>query len=462
MTDTASARRSATTDRTGWPKRIVIVGDGFAGYFAARKLGRALSTDEAHITLICDTDSMLYQPLLPNVAVGLLNPRSIMVPLTTTLRRVHLVRATARRVDLNAQVIQLQSFGGRDERIEYDQLVLAPGSVTRLFDIPGLAEHALGFKTTAEALYLRDLVLRRLEWAADEPDREKRRSLLTFVVVGAGYAGTELVAQSAVMTRAMVDKFSELDASDLHWLLLDTASTVLPELGDHLGQASLKVLKRRGVDVRLKTTIQAMDGDSVTLTDGDVLDGAVVVWCAGVAPSPLIGALGLPTARGRLVVAADLGVPGHPELYALGDAAAVPDLTKPKDQDGHHPVCPPTAQHAMRQGTALAANVIADVRGQPRRDYRHHDLGLVVDLGGSQAAAKPLGVPLTGRLAKAVTLGYHVFALPTLRRRARVLIDWALAGEIGDDVSLGMSDAGPTLASAEHDRQHFVQESHQN
>lgn len=291
MINTVSARRPATSAGTGTPKRIVIVGDGFAGYFAARKLGRTLSTEEAHITLICDTDSMLYQPLLPNVAVGLLNPRSIMVPLTTTLQRVHLVRAAARWVDLEDRVIELHSFGGRDERLEYDELVLAPGSVTRLFDIPGLAEHALGFKTTAQALYIRDLVLRRMEWAADEPDREKRRRLLTFVVVGAGYAGTELVAQFALMTRAMVSKFSELEVTDLHWLLLDTASVVMPELGDHLGQASLRVLKQRGVDVRLQTTITEMDADRVTLTDGDVLEGAVVIWCAGVEPSPLIGAL---------------------------------------------------------------------------------------------------------------------------------------------------------------------------
>ncbi len=435
-----------------------MVGGGFAGYFAARKLGRTLSTDEAHISLVCDTDALVYQPLLPNVAVGLLNPRSIMVPLNT-LTRVHLVRGFAQSVDLDARTVAVEGVGHRREQLPYDHLVLAPGSVTKLFDIPGLAENALGFKTVAQALHLRDEVLRRLERASEESDPEARRRLLTFVVVGAGYAGTELVAQQVVMARAMVERFTEVDASDLRWLLLDAAPKVMPELGDDLGRAATKVLKRRGVDVRLKTSIKEMDEHSVTLTDGDRFEGAVVVWCAGVAPNPLMETLGLPTQKGRLVVDADLGVPGHPELYALGDAASVPDVTKPLDDDGNRPTCPPTAQHAMRQGTALADNVIADVRGQARSDYRHHDLGLVVDLGGAAATARPLGVPLTGRVAKLVTCGYHVFALPTLRRRVRVLLDWALAGRSSDDVSLGLADAVPALASTEHDRRAITDQS---
>ncbi len=428
-----------------------MVGGGFAGYFAARKLGRTLGTDEAQITLICDTDALVYQPLLPNVAVGSLNPRSVMVPLSS-LRRVHLVRGSATAVDLDAHQVEVEEASGRTRQIGYDRLVLAPGSVTKLFDIPGLAENALGFKTVAQALHLRDLLLRRMERAADEPDVEARRRLLTFVIVGAGYAGTELAAQQIELARSMVAKFSELSVDDLHWLLLDAAPKVMPELGDDLGQAALKVLKRRGVDVRLETSIKQMDEHSVTLTDDDVLPGAVVIWCAGVAPNPLMGTLGLPTTKGRLQVDADLRVPGHPEVYALGDAASVPDLTKSTDSDGDRPTCPPTAQHAMRQGPVVAGNVIADVRSQARSDYRHHDLGLVVDLGGSTAAARPLGVPLTGLPAKFVTCGYHVFAIPTMRRRVRVLVDWALAGRTSDDVSLGLTAAPPPLASTEHDR----------
>lgn len=442
---------SADPTPFGAPTRIVVVGGGFAGYFAARKLGRTLGTDEARITLVCDTDALVYQPLLPNVAVGSLNPRSVMVPLSS-LPRVHLVRGSATAVDLAERRVEVEESSGSTRQLDYDRLLLAPGSVTKLFDIPGLAEHALGFKTVAQALHLRDLLLRRLEQAADEPDAAARRRLLTFVIVGAGYAGTELAAQQVELARAMVGKYSELSVDDLHWLLLDAAPTVMPELGDDLGRSALKVLQRRGVDVRLETSIKQLDEHAVTLTDGDVLPGAVVVWCAGVAPSPLMATLGLPTTKGRLQVGADLRVPGHPELYALGDAASVPDLTEQTGSDGDRPTCPPTAQHAMRQGPAAADNVIADVRGHTGSDYKHHDLGLVVDLGGTAAAARPLGLPLTGLPAKFVTCGYHVFALPTLRRRIRVLADWALAGRASDDVSLGLTEAPPPLASTEHDR----------
>lgn len=435
---------------SGRPPEIVVVGAGFAGFFAARRLLRRLKPSEARITLVSDSDNLLYQPLLPDVAVGALNPRTIAVPLATTLKGLHFVRGQATDVDLEARTVHVQGLGSRTWDIAYDRLVLVPGGVTRVLDIPGLAEHAVGFKTIPEAMFLRDLLLRRLELANDESDPERRARLLRFVVVGAGYAGTELVAQMCRTAALLVGSFHHLSEDDLDWKLLDTAPAVMPELGEELGKAALDLLRRRNVDVRLETSVQEVTDDAVTLTDGTVVPGAVVVWCAGVTANPLIGATGLDVVKGRLVVGADLRVPGHPEVYGAGDAASVPDLTKPTGDDGQHPSCPPTAQHAMRQGHALARNLLADVRDEPLRDYRHHDLGLVVDLGGPDAVARPLNVSVKGRLAKVVTRAYHVYALPTNRRRLRTVVDWALAGRTPDDVSFGLSTGSVPLAADEH------------
>lgn len=304
----------------------------------------------------------------------------------------------------------------------------------------------------AEALFIRDHVLGRLEAASEERDRQARQSLLTFVVVGAGYAGTELTAQMVRLTDRLRPLFPALGPDEIHWFLLDMAPAVMPELGGRLGEDAVKVLKQRGVDVRLKTSLSSVEDHSVTLTDGTTLPCSTVVWCAGVTANPLIGSLGLPTTRGRLVVGADLSVDGHPEIYALGDAAAVPDLTGTSGSDGAPPLCAPTAQHAMRQGTALARNVLADLRGKPRQAYRHRDLGLVVDLGGRDAVARPLGRSLDGLFAKLVTVGYHWYALPTAKRRARLLSDWLLAGRHPDDVSLGLVARDQAdAARAEHE-----------
>ncbi|GGL88357.1 hypothetical protein GCM10011594_05000 [Nakamurella endophytica] len=427
----------------------MVIGSGFGGYFAARRLRR----QGLDVTVLSATDGMVYAPLLPDVAVGAVDPRSAVVPLTGTLGRARIVRGRADGVDLDARQVHYTGADGSTADLPYDRLLLAPGSVTRLLDIPGLADHAIGLKTVTEALYLRDHVLGRIEAASAMDDPDRRRAALTFVVVGAGYAGTELVAQMARMTGQLLPLHPRIRPGELRWFLVDVAPAVMPELGSRLGEDALQLLRRRGVDVRLKTSVQRVTADRVTLTDGTELDCTTVVWCAGVTGNPLVSSLGLPTSKGRLVVGADLTVPGHPELFAIGDAAAVPDLTKDPDRDGHRPLCPPTAQHAMRQATAAARNIAASLGRGRARPYHHHDLGLVVDLGGPDAAATPLGLHLAGRTAKVVTRGYHLYALPTVRRRARVAADWALAGPLPDDVSFGAVDRDEALiTTAEADR----------
>ena len=255
------------------------------------------------------------------------------------------------------------------------------------------------------------------------------------------------------MSSNLVPLYPGLKRDDISWLLVDVADEVMPELGSVLGRSALSLLSRRGVDVRLGVSVDRVSDNQVTLTDGTSVHCGTIVWCPGVTGNPLIEGLGLPTTKGRLVVDGELRVPDHPDVYAIGDAAAVPDLTKPADEHGRHPLCPPTAQHAMRQAAAAASNIVADLDGHTPQPYRHHDLGLVVDLGGPDAAATPLGLRLRGRPAKAVTLGYHLFALPTGKRRIRVAVDWAIAGRQPDDVSLrSLPKAAALIAQAETDQ----------
>ncbi|MGI8713159.1 MAG: NAD(P)/FAD-dependent oxidoreductase [Solirubrobacteraceae bacterium] len=436
---------SATVPST--PPKVLVVGAGFAGFFAARRLCGA----GVDLTVLSATDGFLYAPLLPDVAVGTVDPRSAVIPLASTLRGAQIVRGHATSVDLEANTVSYTDIEGETGHLTYDRVLLAPGSVTRLLDIPGLADHAIGLKTIIEALYLRDHLLRRLESASVLTDPRRRRAALTFVIVGAGYAGVELTAQMARLTENLLPLYPQLRADDVHWLLVDAAKAVMPELGSRLGQSAMELLQRRRVDVRLGVSVTGVTDSQVTLTDGTVLDCSTVIWCAGVTASPLIARLGLPTTKGRLNVDACLRVPGHPLVYAIGDTAAVPDLTAAPGPHGAQPLCPPTAQHAMRQATAVTRNILADLDlgESSARPYRHHDLGLVVDLGGPDAAATPLGVHLRGRPAKLITLGYHLYALPTFNRRLRVGLDWALAGRRPDDVSLGTPVSAALITRAE-------------
>ena len=420
------------------PARVVVVGAGFGGFHAARRLEHLLPTTAAQITVVSPADHLLYTPLLPEVAGGILQPRDIAVPLTGALRSRR-VPGRAVGVDLAQRYVDVQTADGH-VRLPWDRLVLAPGSVSRSLPVPGLAEHAIGFKTAAEATYLRDHVLAQLELAAATVDPALRRERSTFVVVGAGFAGTELTAFLQLLSRRLVRSARSGKAVDPRWVLVDAGPRVLGELEPALSRRAERVLRRRGVDVRLSTTLQSVDARGVVLADGTRLPARTVVWTAGVAPSPLVATLGVPLDRGRALVDAGLRLAGHPHVFVVGDAAAVPDLTRPGTQTA------PTAQHAGRQGVAAARNLAASLGVGVARPYRHHDLGLAADLGGRQGVARPLGVPVTGPAARLAARGYHLWALPA--NRARVAASWALTAGRGpqlvgldlaaaDDVALG-------------------------
>ncbi|MEU0394932.1 NAD(P)/FAD-dependent oxidoreductase [Streptomyces sp. NPDC006208] len=409
--------------------RILVVGAGFAGVECVRRLERKLAATEAEIVLVTPFSYQLYLPLLPQVASGVLTPQSVAVSLRRSRKhRTRIIPGGAIGVDTKAKVCVIRKITGELVDARYDYLVLAPGSVTRTFDIPGLLEHGRGMKTLAEAAFIRDHVIAQLDLADASHDEAERTARLQFVVVGGGYAGTETAACLQRLTQHAVKRYPRLNPERISWHLIDLAPKLMPELGDRLGQVAVDILRGRGIEVSLGVSVAEADADKVTLTDGRVLPSRTLIWTAGVVASPLIGTLDAETAHGRLVVGAEMAVPGAEGVFALGDAAAVPDLAK-----GGDALCPPTAQHAMRQGPKVADNIIASMRHQPLQPYVHKDLGLVVDLGGRDAVSKPLGIELRGLPAQAVARAYHWSALRTNVAKTRVLTNWMLNAVAGDD-----------------------------
>ena len=390
---------------------VVVVGSGFTGFECARQLARKMrrhakaTGTSVDITIISPVDYMLYTPLLPDVAGGLVDARFVAIPLANALHGVQAIRGRVDDVDFDGRTVTFTDPEERVRSLKWDRLVLTPGSVTRLFDIPGLAEHARGLKSTAEALYLRDHVLEQLELADVDDDAGRAQARRTVVVVGASYSGTEL----AVQLRALADsaaKQMDFDPSEVKFVLLDLAEQVMPEVGEKLGAAAQRVLKSRGIDVRLGVTLSEVHPEHVVLSDDSLIRTHTVAWVTGVTGAPLIEKLGLPTERGRLKVTTELQVPGHPDVFGAGDAAAVPDVTQPGQ------ITPPTAQHATRQGKALARNIAASLGYGKAKPYKHRNMGLVVDLGPRYAVANPLNVQLSGFPAKVVTRAYHIYAIP--------------------------------------------------
>ncbi|WP_055592851.1 NAD(P)/FAD-dependent oxidoreductase [Streptomyces hirsutus] len=410
--------------------RILVVGAGFAGVECVRRLERKLSPDDARITLVTPISYQLYLPLLPQVASGVLTPQSVAVSLRRSAKyRTRIIPGGAIGVDPKAKVCVVRSITGRIVNEPYDYIVLTPGSVTRTFDIPGLTEHAFGMKTLAEAAYIRDHVIAQLDLADASEDPAERASRLQFVVVGGGYAGTETAACLQRLTHAAVERYPRLDPGLIKWHLIDIAPKLMPELGEKLGRSAQEILTRRGIEISLGVSIAKAGPTEVTFTDGRVVPTRTLIWTAGVVASPLIATLGAETVRGRLAVTADMCLPGADGVFALGDAAAVPDHAKGVEGA----VCPPTAQHALRQGKQVADNVIATLTGRPLRPYHHKDLGLVVDLGGTDAVSRPLGVELRGLPAQVAARGYHWSALRTNVAKTRVMTNWLLNSIAGDD-----------------------------
>ncbi len=446
---------SEPSHRHGRPQRVVIVGGGFAGFHAARTLSRLVNRrwrrrpaggDQVEVVLISPDDYFLYLPLLPEVAAGILDPRRVAVPLTGLGPGVRLMPGAVDEIDTGGRRVGLADPDGIRRSVSYDRLLLTVGSVGKLLPVPGVAEHALGFRSIGDGLALHDHLVRQVEMAAAAGGLPgtcgaERDARCTFVVVGAGYTGTEVAAHGQLLTRAVARRHPGLRAQPIRWLLLDTAPRVLPELDRHLSATAARVLSGRGVEVRTGTTIEKATDEGVLVSDGEFVPTRSLIWCVGVRPDPLIDGLGLATVSGRLAVDEYLSVPGHPDIFGCGDAAAVPDLTRPGELTAM------TAQHAVRQGRRAAGNLAASLGlglGR-RRPYLHHDLGFTVDLGGVKAAANPAGVRLSGPAAKAVTRGYHLTAIPA--GKVRIASDWLLGAVLPRQaVQLGLLAEPPAVA----------------
>jgi NADH:ubiquinone reductase (H+-translocating) len=396
----------------------VIVGAGYAGFHCARALDRGLGST-AELILVNPVDHMVYSALLPEVVGGVLDPRCVATPLAASLPSTRVLIGAVAAVDIAARAFTMRAVDGRRHVLAWDRLVLNPGSVTGTLGVAGVVEHARGFKTLAEALYLREQILRQLQLAGATSDAEVRRGHATFVVVGGGFTELELAAQGAALAQAALRQERALDAGSVRWTVLEAGTSVLGQFPSRLARHALDRIRRQRVEVRLGTAVAEVAPSHARLATGEIVSARTVVWTAGVAPPPLISQLDLPVERGRLVVDDQLRTPDHPHVFAIGDAAAVTDVTR------HCQLAAQTAQHAQRQGLAVARNVVASLGRGKARAYKHRDLGFAVDLTVGNAVATPLGVRLSGMPAKLAGRVYHLRALPS--RRLRVLSDWVNA-----------------------------------
>jgi NADH dehydrogenase len=423
---------------------VVIAGGGFGGFYAARTLERTLPPQAARITLVNDVNFMLYTPLLPGAAAGTLEPRHVVVPLREELGRTHLRLGTVVGGTPDAQTLQVRTLKGNIEDLSYDHLVVALGSVSRTLPIPGLAEHGIGFKSLPEAIELRNHVLRTLEVGETLEDPGERKKWLTYVFVGAGYAGLEGLAELQDFAADVIDLYPRCRTQGMRWILVEARDRVMPEIPPDLADFATRELRGRGIAIRTSTTLESVTADEATLSGGEVIPTRTLVWTAGVKPSPVIARLGLPLdAQGRIKVDATLRVDGHDEIWALGDAAAVPDPAK----KGKMPT-PPTAQHAIRQGKLAGHNVAASIGTGRVKRFKFKTKGVFVDMGQGQAVATTLGLKWRGVPAWWLARSYHLAMLPGTKRKWRLLVDWNIGLIFGRDASeLGGLGRAPGLGA---------------
>lgn len=429
--------------------RVVIAGGGFGGFYAARTLEKAMPRHSARITLVNDVNFMLYTPLLPGAAAGTLDPRHVVVPLREELKATDLRLGTITGADPSTKRVFVNTHEGHSEQLQYDQLIVALGSVSRTLPIPGLAEYGIGFKTLPEAIELRNRVLRSLEAAETLDDPADRQAYLTFVFVGAGYAGLEGLAELQDFTRDVIDLYPRCRTQGVRWILVEGRDRVMGEINAPLAEFAARELRGRGIEIRTSTTLEEVGERFVRLSDGEVVPTRMLCWTAGVRPHPVVAELGLPLDDGgRIVVDRAMHVRGVDGVWAIGDAAAVPD---PANQGKSSP---PTCQHAIRQGRTVAKNVAAILSGGRAKPFTYKTLGVFVDLGEGQAVAETLGIRWRGRAAWLLARTYHLAMMPGTKRKLRLLTDWnvqvlfgrdgAELGGLGHPPALDQTTAGGT------------------
>ncbi|MFI9771821.1 NAD(P)/FAD-dependent oxidoreductase [Streptomyces sp. NPDC052415] len=433
--------------------RILVVGGGYVGMYTAlrlqRKLKPELNRGEVEVTVVSPDPYMTYQPFLPEAAAGSISPRHVVVPLRRVLGRCRVVIGEVRAIDHAGRTATLTTLateekGAGTQQIPYDELVLAPGSVSRTLPVPGLADHGIGFKTVEEAIGLRNHVIEQMDIASSTRDPAIRDAALTFVFVGGGYAGVEALAELENMARYAARYYHNVRPEDMKWILVEASDRILPEVGEEMGRYTVTELRRRNIDVRLKTRLESCVDRTAVLSDGARFPTRTVVWTAGVKPHPLVAASGLPrTDRGRLKCTAELTIEGTTHAWAAGDAAGVPDVTA--ERPGAETA--PNAQHALRQAKVLGDNIAHSLRGEPLETYSHKYVGSVASLGLHKGVAHVYGRKVKGCPAWFMHRVYHLSRVPTFNRKARVLAEWTLSGLFKREIV--------SLGSLEHPRAEF-------
>jgi NADH:ubiquinone reductase (H+-translocating) len=426
--------------------RIAIAGGGFGGFYAARALERLLPANSARVTLVNEANFMLYTPLLPGAAGATLDPRHVVVPLRSQLRHTDLVIGEVTGGDPAASTLGVRRIDGEQIELSYDQLIVALGSVSRTLPIPGLAEHAIGFKSLSDATALRNRVLSCMDIAESLEDPARRAEYLGFVFVGAGYAGVEGLAELQDFAAQAIDLYPRCRAQGMRWVLAEAKDRIMQEVPKGLSEFAARELRARGVEIRTETTVKEITGRDATLSDSERISARTVVWTAGVKPSPAVGKLGLPSDQsGRVLVDRTMRVEGYEHVWAIGDCAAVPDPAR-KGQP-----CPPTAQHAIRQGRLVARNVAAMLGNGRVRPFKYHTKGVVAELGNTEAVALTLGLRWHGLPAWFIARTYHLLLMPGMGRKLRLLMDWNVALLFGRDTSAPGRLGNPTPLADDDD-----------
>lgn len=449
---------------------IVIAGGGFGGFYAARTLERTLPAQSARITLINEANFMLYTPLLAGAAGATLDPRHVVVPLRSQLKRTDLLVGRLTGADPQARTVAVRRIDGEHVSIRYDRLIVALGSVSRTLPVPGLAQHATGFKSLPDATALRNRVLTCFDIAEALESRSERASYLSFVFVGAGYAGVEGLAELQDLAAQAIELYPRCRVQGMRWVLVEAQARIMQEVPPGLSTFAASELRRRGIEVRTRTSLSEARADAAVLSDGEVVPARTIVWTAGVKPSPIVASLGLPLDDGGRVLADATGqVIAHPEVWAIGDCAAIPDpaaagargisafVRDIKRRSARTQVearqvrpCPPTAQHAIRQGRLVAHNVGASLSSRPPRAFRYRTLGVVAELGRNEAVAITMGIRWRGLPAWLIARTYHLSLMPGVGRKLRLLIDWNVALVFGRDPSSpGLLGSAPPLEGSE-------------
>jgi NADH:ubiquinone reductase (H+-translocating) len=403
------------------PARVLIVGGGYIGLYAALGLLKRVRPGLLDVTVVAPESFMVYQPFLPEAAAGDLEPRHVVIPLRRVLKGARVVTGWLESVDHKDKRATVRPAEGDPIHLRYDHLVIGLGAVSRVLPVPGLAERAVGFTSVPEAIYLRNRVLDRLDLAESTDDPDIRRRALTFVFVGGGYSGIQGMAELEDLARDACREYRTVRREDMRWVLVEAAPSILPEIGEELAGYAIERLRARDFDLHLATRLESAEGGRMVLSDGTELEADTLVWTTGVRANPVVERLGFPTGdRGRLVVDRYLRVESVEGVWAAGDCAEVPDLAAGG-------FCPPTAQHALRQARRLAKNIIRALDGKDPKPFRYRQLGSLVSLGKYKGVARILGTKVRGFPAWFVHRTYHALLVPTINRRARILSDWTLA-----------------------------------